>query len=583
MTPLYPFRFRRLLCALGALFTVVGAAVPTWAQFETRIIEQIRPYGASSVALGDFNHDGKLDLVVSDDNGFTVSLGNGDGTFQAAAFYSTQISYSLAVADFNGDGNLDIVIANDSSNPSTVSVYLGNGDGTFQPPVSSNTTSYNTFVVVGDFNRDGKPDIAVVDHPYISVLLGNGDGTFGTPSDNDSFTDPAWLAVGDFNNDHKLDVIAVGSFGASYSMGVLLGNGNGALQNSLTYPLKYVPGTVAVGDLNSDGNLDAVVGDDYGAVTVFVGKGDGSFQPGVIYSTTGLSGGPIIVSDLNLDGKMDVAISTGAPGEAVPSSGGVDVFWGNGDGTLEAAQYFSSQTSGFPVVGDLNGDGLPDFALANEFGVVTMLNTGVVSFSPTAPVIFPIQAVNTTSAPQTVTLTNNGTATLSIGSIEVTGEFQMSHTCGSSLAVGASCEVSVIFEPKTSGTHTGTVMISDRASSKPQFIDLSGRGTVLALSPASLRFGTGSVGTKSAPQVVTATNNGSTAVSLSSVGLGGADKGDFSETDNCTAHAIEPGGGCEAAVTFDPTKKGPRSAALYFNLPTGSLSPLPVALTGTGR
>jgi hypothetical protein len=576
MTRLHSFRLRRMLCALAALFAVVGAAEPARAQFETRTIEQIRPYGASSVAMGDFNHDGKLDLVVSDDNGFTVSLGNGDGTFQAPTFYSTQVSYSLAVADFNGDGNLDIVVANDSSNPSTVSVYLGNGDGTFQPPINSNTTSFNTFVVVGDFNGDGKPDIAVIDHPYISVLLGNGDGTFGTPSDNNSLTDPAWLAVGDFNNDHKLDVIAVGSFGASYSMGVLLGNGNGALQDSLTYPLQYVPASVAAGDLRNNGDVDAIVGYDLDGVAVLLGNGDGSFQPAVNYDTTGIGNGVVVVGDLNLDGRLDVAVPSGpAPG--------VDVFWGEGSGTLQPAQFFASSVSGLPAVGDLNGDHKPDFAFVNEFGVVTMLNTGGVGFSPTSPLVFPIQALNTTSTPQTVTLTNNGTTTLLIASIKVSGEFQMSHTCGNSLAVGASCGVSVIFEPKTAGTHTGTVTISDSASSKPQFIDFSGRGTVLALSPGSLRFGAGKVGTKSAPQIVTATNNGNAAISLSSVGMGGTDKGDFSETNNCTAHAIEPGGSCEASVTFDPTKKGPRSAALYFNLPTGSLSPLPVALTGTGK
>jgi hypothetical protein len=102
-----------------------------------------------SVATGDFNGDGKLDLVVLDDGGFSVSLGNGDGTFQKATFYSTRLAYSLAVADFNNDGKLDIVVANENLNPSTVSVYLGNGDGTFQAPIDSNTTNDNIFVATG--------------------------------------------------------------------------------------------------------------------------------------------------------------------------------------------------------------------------------------------------------------------------------------------------------------------------------------------------------------------------------------------------------------------------------------------------
>ena len=94
------------------------------------------------------------------------------------------------------------------------------------------------------------------------MLLGNGNGTFQPPSDNNSFVGGIWLAVGDFNNDHNLDVISVGYFGASYDLGVLLGNGNGTLEDSITTPLEYVPGTVAAGDLNGDGKLDAVVGYD---------------------------------------------------------------------------------------------------------------------------------------------------------------------------------------------------------------------------------------------------------------------------------------------------------------------------------
>jgi len=116
----------------------------------------------------------------------------------------------------------------------------------------------------------------------------NGDGTFRRPSDNDSFPIPQWLAVGDFNNDGNLDVITTGTFASGYSIGVLLGNGNGTLQNSINTPVEYVPGTVAVGDFNSDGNLDAVLGYFLDGVGVFMGNGDGSFQPAVNYNTTGL-------------------------------------------------------------------------------------------------------------------------------------------------------------------------------------------------------------------------------------------------------------------------------------------------------
>jgi len=464
----FPARLRfQLATILFAFVYFLCPSLPAWAQFETRATTTLPP-GAFSIAGGDFNHDGFFDIVVIDDNGFTVSLGNGDGTFRKATYYATpQLTYSVAVGDFNNDGNLDIVFAN--LNPSTVTVYLGNGDGTFQAPISSNTTEGSYFVATGDFNNDGKLDIAIIDPPYISVLLGNGDGTFQAPSDNDSFPDAVWLAVGDFNNDHNLDVIAAGHSGSSSSIGVLMGNGDGTLADSITTPLEYQPASVAVGDLNGDGNLDAVVGDYLTGLSVLLGNGDGTFQAAVNYEATGLSD-YVIVDDLNLDGKLDVVLPTAV----VEGPAGVDVFWGNGDGTLRPAQFLrTGKDTGLPAVGDLNGDGLPDLALANgEVGAITMLNTGAVSFSPTtAPLGF--------SGPgeQELTLTNNGTRPLSISSIAVSGAaFSVRDTCGKSVKAGKSCNITVLFKPPRAGTYAGLITLIDSASDKPQFIELSGSG-----------------------------------------------------------------------------------------------------------
>jgi hypothetical protein len=283
------------------------------------------------------------------------------------------------------------------------------------------------------------------------------------------------------------------------------------------------------------------------------------------------------VDDLNLDGKLDVASPS-----TFGAAGGVDVFWGNGDGTLQQAEFFATAVSGIPAVGDLNGDGLADFALGNaDYGVGTMLNTGSVSFSPsTAPITFPVQLVDTTSAKQTIDLTNNGSAALSISSMKLSGQFKMSTTCGASVAAGADCSITAAFHPKAPGNFTGLITIVDTASSKPQFVELTGSATAARLSPTSLNFGSQKVGTAGTPQVVTATNEGSAAITFASVGVAG--QKNFSESDDCSGQTIQPGASCTASVTFDPAKTGTISGYLYFNLPTGSVSPAPVVLFGTG-
>ena len=166
---------------------------------------------------GDFTGNGNLDLAVATgtENTVAILVGNGDGTFQSAVSYPVGNNPDAIVAgDFNGGGKLDLAVANAYDN--TVSILIGNGDGTFRPaverPVGLNYPGENgpDAIVAGDFNGDGRLDLAVANYNTgtVSILLGNGDGTFRAPVDYSTglYTTPDAIAAGDFNGDGRLDL-----------------------------------------------------------------------------------------------------------------------------------------------------------------------------------------------------------------------------------------------------------------------------------------------------------------------------------------------------------------------------------------
>jgi len=564
---------RTIAPVTAVILCVLSLGLHALAQFETRGGTPILGE-ALSVTVGDFNHDGKLDVAaVSYQSGkVAILLGRGDGTFQPASYYPTISANSIAVADFRHSGNLDLAVADFLGQ--NISILLGNGDGTFQTPVPYMTTGTEpSSVLVGDFNNDGKLDLLVCDSPYVSVLLGNGDGTFQASIDTTPGLQPEAIGLGYFNHDRKLDVASI----SGGDVTILLGNGDGTFTAGATYSVGTELNSVAVADFNRDGKLDIAVADGLGGqIAVLLGNGDGTFQVPADYPA--YFPGAILATDLNEDGKQDLVVTN-----AAQNPGMISVYRGNGDGTFQpAAPYIVGKEIGYTAAGDFNGDHMIDIAVPDFTGsdVGVLLNTGVVSFSPTTPLLFPRQLVGTVSTAQTVTLTNSGATALSITSKSVTGPFQLSTSCGGSVAPAASCDLTVSFQPTVAGAATGLVSLHDSASSKPQVIELNGMGTVIGISPAQLTFPPQKVGTSSKPQALTVTNTGSTAVNITSVAIAGRNFHDYSETNTCGAQ-INAGAICKIIVTFTPGAKGTRDALVNVN-DNGGGSPQGVLLTGTG-
>jgi hypothetical protein len=334
--------------------------------------------GPAFVAVGDFNGDARPDLAVANTGSGTLSvlLGNGDGNFQPPQTFPAGAGvWSVAVADFNGDTRPDLAAANNVAN--TVAVLLGNGNGTFQA-AQPFATSSPTAVVAGDFNRDGKADVATGSYRsspamgfYVSVLLGNGDGTLRTPQTLPVGFESWGISAGDFNGDGAPDLTVTNTFSTTVS--VLLNAGDGTFPATPNYKVGRNPESIAVADFNQDGKLDqAVANAGSNTVSILPGNGNGTFQTALTFNA-GRGPTSIAMGDFNRDGKLDLVVSNygNADYYAPPSfvATTVSVLLGNGDGTFQAPQPFEAGSGpNAVIVGDFNSDGLQDLAVA-DYGI----------------------------------------------------------------------------------------------------------------------------------------------------------------------------------------------------------------------
>jgi len=469
--------------------------------------------------VGDFNGDGKPDLAVAnagnaatgDDGNVSILLGNGDGTFQAALDVAAgKNPFSIAVGDFNGDGRPDIVVANNGINPAggwlagTVSVLLGNGDGTFRAHVDYATGTGPDSVAVGDFNGDHALDLAVMAPAahVVDVLLGNGDGTFQPHVDYLAagyYVDPGYrkVAVADFNQDGKADLAVAGGFSGGV-VGILEGNGDGTFHPAVGYdPVGAFGESVAAGDFNGDGKLDLVVtfakhgNPTFSGVSVLLGNGAGTFSHASTLATVpaGCGAGAPFVADFDGDGKLDVALIGGGAehdGLCLFGGGGAILFFkGNGDGTFPppASLTTSSAWNLAAIADDLDGKKTPDLVTVNG-SVVHSDNTVSVLLNSTGA-DFSISA--SAPVPGTVSRGQSSTSTVSLAHLN-TFDNPVTLSCAVQPAQSApSCSLnphSVTFDANGNATATLTI----------------GTGPAVAsLVPASVRYGTPPLGLLSLP------------------------------------------------------------------------------------
>lgn len=496
-----------------------------------------RPFG---VAVGDFNGDGRLDLAVTNYAANTISilLGNGDGSFQSHVDYPASSSpFLILTGDFNGDGKLDLAVSNQNSQ--TVSVFLGNGNGTFKGRVDYRAASGTEGIVAGDFNGDGRLDLAVANcgANNISVLLGNGDGIFQSELEFAANHFPSAIATGDFNKDGRLDFAVGYTSGTppSFAMSVFLQTPLTLSSNSVSFGSQNVGTTSSpqLVTLTNTGaaavNLAAIIvtgnfaetnncpvggilkvaascsvsvtftptttGTRLGALTItdsannspqvvsLTGTGVGpvasfsatklTFVTQVVYTTskpeivilTNLGTGTLTITSIAISGTNATDFTqTNTCGNSVGVGASCTIsvrFTPSAKGTRTAAITVTDNANPSPQTISIYGT-----------GTVVSLSSPSLTFPPTR--------VGMTSQPLSVTVTNVGATSLNFTNIGIggknPGDFAQTNTCGTSIAGGARCTISVRFAPQAKGLRSSSISIADNGGGSPQKVTLSGTG-----------------------------------------------------------------------------------------------------------
>ena len=586
--------------------------------------------------VADFNGDGKLDVVVPDNQqNFVFLEGYGDGSFRSAInYYALHANggfqpegVGLASGDFNGDGIPDFVIGNaDGTNAAPVTVFISNADGSLKPGVNytppNSVVNYELqFVAVADFNGDGKLDIAASDtyNGVVQIFYGVGDGTFNpgptyaTESGTGTNKNPVGIVTADFNGDGKPDLAIVNNNSATApttaDVGVLINNGTG-FTPVVNYPLSTVATEITAADVNGDSKLD-LIAPLYGvcslghctaagnSVAVLLGNGAGAFtaKPNVQLPSTFLNPYNAAVADINGDGKADLVLTIQDVTEA---NQGIAVALGNGDGTFQTATFLTSSAQspalpGYVKIVDLNLDGHPDLVYTNALSGTVGVMYGVGNGTFYSPLEFATNRWAWDFA--LVDVNKDGVLDAVTSGFEqaFSGVGVLLNTSGNSTALTTSApQVNVGQSVTFKATITGSTVrgVTTAPTGTVTFLD----GTTKLGTPVTISAGVASLTTSFATagtQSITAAYSGdtnyipTTSAAVQETVVPVAVQPDYTLAATPTSQAVNPGTAATYKITVTPTNgyNGTISfpATACSALPTGaSCSFSPSTLPGSG-
>ena len=484
-----------LLIAVTKLFYGIGSPVveaqtSTTSNFGSPAAFSVGT-GAFAPISGDFNRDGKLDLVTANTNNFSLLLGTGNGGFAPAVNFGTGFPPQTAVTgDFNGDGKLDLIAA--QINAGSLAVFLGDGAGGFAAPSSMLVNAEPFALAAGDFNGDGKLDLAAANfnENNISMLLGNGAGGFSMPVSFNTGNAPDSIKTVDVNKDGRLDLVTANF--KSNNVSVLLGDGNGGFGGAMNFETGNAPGSLVFGDFNGDGKVDLatanILSDN---ISVLFGSGNGEFGAAANFAA-GVAPLSLAAGDYNGDGKIDLVTiandTVQTVGNTTQSTGNFSVLYGRGGGSFDPPVNFAvGQNPGTVISADFNGDGQPDLAADVEGSQISVIINNTVAVAPS----FSINPANQQTAAAGGNLTVNVTSSVA-GSTwtAISNANWITVTNGSSGTGNGTVALAV--QPNTGIERTGTVAIAGQTLTVNQAAGcayaLSSSGTSLTLNGGNGSF-----------------------------------------------------------------------------------------------